>query len=304
MPGPGARYSRAQVPAFHGDNGQLCVPHPCPLPMPSSKPHPGPTAPPTAQVAGTAAFSKFMHVLQLVADAQEPMNVAALMRASGYPRPTVHRIVAALMEQGLLISSLQGASLALGPQLIRLASKSWGRSELRLAALEALTRLRDQTGETVHLAVPIQNAMVFIEKLEGPGAVRMSSGIGTTVCMHATSVGKAYLAALDAPGCMALLETLPLPRKTERTATTREALQALLQQTRARGWAIDDEENEPGVVCFGAAIRDAQGKPIAAISVSTLLFRQKPDLQAAYVAPVLEAAQQIAQRLGSMPASR
>lgn len=272
--------------------------------MPSSKSPTSATASSQAQVAGTAAFSKFMRVLQLVADSEGPVNVATLMRATGYPRPTVHRIVAALMAEGLVINNLQNASLALGPQLIQLASKSWGRSELRLAALDALTRLRDQTGETVHLAVPVQNAMVFIEKLESPGAVRMSSGIGTTVSMHATSVGKAYLAALDEASYAPLLQELPLVHKTARTAATHQELHALVQQVRERGWAIDDEENEPGVVCFGAAIRDAQGKPIAAISVSTLLFRQKPDLQAAYVTPVLEAAQQISQRIGSMPALR
>ena len=272
--------------------------------MPSSKSHPSATASPSAQVAGTAAFSKFMHVLQEVADAEGPVNVAALMRATGYPRPTVHRIVAALTAEGLLAGNPQNTSLALGPRLIQLASKSWGRSELRLAALDALTRLRDQTGETVHLAVPIDHAMVFIEKLESPGAVRMSSGIGTTVSLHATSVGKAYLAALDEDRYAPLLAALTLLPRTPRTVTTHPQLDVLVRQTRARGWAIDDEENEAGVICFGAAIRNAQGKPIAALSVSTLLFRQKPDWEAAYATPVREAAQQISQRLANMPTLR
>ena len=55
--------------------------------------------PAASQVAGTAAFSKFMHVLQLVADSEQPLNVGALVKASGYPRPTVHRIVAALLAE-------------------------------------------------------------------------------------------------------------------------------------------------------------------------------------------------------------
>ncbi len=93
-------------------------------------------APVQAQVAGTASFSKFMHVLQLVADAEAPVNVSALMRASGYPRPTVHRIVAALIAERLLVENRHSATLALGPRLIQLASRSWGRSELRLAAVD------------------------------------------------------------------------------------------------------------------------------------------------------------------------
>ena len=311
------RYLRAQAPARTicsaaraGDNGRAPLRHNLRallllhLPMSTSKSPPDTPVPPQAQVAGTAAFSKFMHVLQLVADADSPMNVAALMRASGYPRPTVHRIVAALTAEGLLVDNAHNNALALGPRLIQLASRSWGRSELRLAALDTLTRLRDQTGETVHLAVPSGNAMVFIEKLESPGAVRMSSGIGTTVSMHATSVGKAYLAALDEAAYHARLPLLPLPRRTAQTVSTTDALDALVREARERGWAMDDEENESGIVCFGAAIRNAQGEPIAAISVSTLLFRQQPDIASAYIAPMQKAAQEISERIAHTPAIR
>src|SRR3954447_12253469 len=95
------------------------------------------------QVAGTASFSKFMHVLQLVADwpqGGEGASVSALVAASGYPRPTVHRIVAALVAERLLVQAPPNG-LALGPRLIQLASQSWGRSELRVVAAEELKRL-------------------------------------------------------------------------------------------------------------------------------------------------------------------
>ena len=242
-----------------------------------------------------------MHVLQLVSDAQSPMNVAALMRASGYPRPTVHRIVSALLAEGLLVESLQGTTLTLGPRLIQLASRSWGRSELRLAAMDALTKLRDQTGETVHLAVPSGNAMVFIEKLESPGPVRMSSGIGTTVFMHATAVGKAYLAALDDAAYQTIMADLPLPKRTDSTPVSQKSLHELVLQVRQRGWAMDDEENEPGIVCFGAAVLNAQRKPVAAVSVSTLLFRQHTDPLKTYVKPILETARVISERIANDP---
>ncbi|MGJ7520390.1 IclR family transcriptional regulator [Variovorax sp. LT1P1] len=262
---------------------------------------PGPSAA-AAQVAGTASFSKFMHVLQLVADAEAPMNIGALMRASGYPRPTVHRIVAALIAERLLVEGAHGATLALGPRLIQLASRSWGRSELRLAAVDELKRLRDLTGETVHLAVPNGDSMVYIEKLESPSAVRMASRIGTRVSLHATAVGKAYLAALDETALAALLESLPMPRYTVNTTADIGALQAQIAQTRARGWSVDNEENEPGIHCFGAVIRGIEGVPVAAISVSTLVFRQKDHPEQAYVAPLLAACREIAARIAQTPA--
>jgi len=257
-----------------------------------------------AQVAGTASFSKFMHVLQLVADwddTGEALNVTALMRASGYPRPTVHRIVAGLLAERLLVEVPRSHSLALGPRLIQLASRSWGRSELRLAAVDELKRLRDLTGETVHLAVPNGNTMVYIEKLESPSAVRMASRIGTSVCLHATAVGKAYLAALAPAALEPLLKTLALTRYTPNTVTDRAALRDQLEVTRARGWSVDGEENEAGIFCFGAVIRGQRGLPVAAISVSTLMFRQKEDPEQAYVAPLLEACAAISARIADTP---
>lgn len=260
----------------------------------------------TSAVAGTAAFGKFMQVLQLVADATEAVTIASLVRATGFPRPTVHRIVAGLLAERMLVENQHGGTLALGPRLIQLASRSWGRSELRLAAVDELKRLRDLTGETVHLAVPNGkvgqgSSMVFIEKLESPSAVRMSSRIGTHVAMHATAVGKAYLAALENDALESQLTGLLLPKLTPHTLTTLPKFRAELQRTRARGWSVDDEENEPGIHCFGAVIRGSQGTPLGAISVSTLLFRQKAQPEQAYVAPLLEVCAAISQRLVLTP---
>lgn len=253
-------------------------------------------------VAGTQAFGKFMRVLQFVADAETPPNVAALVQATGFPRPTVHRIVAALVAERMLVENAGVPGLSLGPRLIQLASRSWGRSDLRLAAMDALKRLRDATGETVHLAVPNGRGMVFIEKLESPSAVRMSSRIGTSVPLHVTAVGKAYLAALPAAERAALLRGLPLPRHTEHTLTDRAAFQAELAATEARGWSVDREEHETGVYCFGAAVRGADGRPVAAMSVTTLVFRQRPDPENAYVAPLLAACAAVAERIAEVPA--
>lgn len=252
-------------------------------------------------VAGTAAFGKFMQVLQLVADAEVPPSAADLVRASGFPRPTLHRIVAALQVEGLLCPGSRPGTLALGPRLIMLASRSWGRSDLRLAAVEALKALRDQTGETVHLAVPSSGRMVYIEKLESPSVVRMASRIGASVDLHSTAVGKAWLAALPAARCEALLPGLALTAHTPKTVVSLDALRAQLADVRQRGWSVDDEENEPGIRCYGAAILGSDGTPVAAVSVSTLRFRQRRDPEAAYVAPLLAACRAVAANVAATP---
>jgi DNA-binding IclR family transcriptional regulator len=249
-------------------------------------------------VAGAAAFSKFIAVLQLVADAETPPNVAKLSAASGYPRPTVHRIVAALQAEGLIVAAGNGTTFGLGPRLVNLASRSWERSDLRLAAVDALMELRNVTSETIHLAVPSQGEMVYIEKLESPHAVRMASRVGTRVSLTSSSVGKAYLATLGVAEREALLKDAPLERFTEHTLVDLDDVRNEVASTERRGYAEDREENEVAISCYGAAIRGTDGRAVGCISISMPTYRLKVDAQACYIEPLLAACRTIAARLG------
>ncbi len=251
-------------------------------------------------VAGTAAFSKFIAVLQLIADAGTPPNIAKLVAASGYPRPTVHRIVAALQAEGLVatVGGGGGNTFALGPRLVNLASRSWERSDLRIAAVDALMELRNTTSETVHLAVPSDGAMVYIEKLESPHAVRMASRIGTRVALTSSSVGKAWLATLTPAEREPLLAQAPRVRFTEHTMTDLGAIRDEIELTAQRGYAEDREENEQSIWCYGAAILGADGRAVGCVSVSMPMFRRQEDAQRSYIEPLLAACRTIAARLG------
>lgn len=252
----------------------------------------------TKAVAGAAAFSKFMAVLQLIADAETPPNIAKLVAASGYPRPTVHRIVAALQAEGLVTAVGGGNTFALGTRLVSLASRSWERSDLRIAAVDALVELRNTTSETVHLAVPSDGAMVYIEKLESPHAVRMASRIGTRVALTSSSVGKAWLATLTPAEREPWLRQAPRVRFTEHTMTDLDAIRREIDLTAQRGYAEDREENEQSIWCYGAAILGADGEAQGCISISMPMFRRQPDAQQCYIEPLLAACRTIAARLG------
>lgn len=258
----------------------------------------------TGQVAGTASFSKFVQVLQLIADLPSPVVMAELVRASGYPRPTVYRIVAALAAENFIRDNPHTGAFELGTRLLQLASKSWGRSELRLVSVDVLKQLRDTTCETVHLAVPSGDHMVYIEKLESPSAVQMASRIGTTVCMHATAVGKAYLSALEPDARKEIIAGLQLTRYTDNTLQTAHALEKNLKEIQKKGWSEDLEEHEAGIHCFGVPVLGENGVPIAAVSVSTLRFRQKPEYLENYVKPLMLACRDISQRITQAPAFR
>jgi IclR family transcriptional regulator, KDG regulon repressor len=254
--------------------------------------------PDTAKASGTAAFSKFMAVLQLIADAAEPQTIPQLAAACGYPRPTVYRIVGALIAEGLVVETARGNTFSLGPRLLTLASRSWERSDLRVAAADALQTLRDATQETVHLAVKSGPDMVYIEKLESPHAVRMASRIGTRVTLYSSSVGKAYLSTLGRAERSVLLQNVTLERFTPNTIVERDALDAELDATAERGYAEDREENEAQIFCYGSAILDANGRALACVSISIPLFRKSATPLETYVAPLREACRVIGERMG------
>ncbi|MFJ1302562.1 IclR family transcriptional regulator [Pseudomonadota bacterium AL_CKDN230030165-1A_HGKHYDSX7] len=246
-------------------------------------------------VAGTAAFAKFMAILQAVADAARPPSIAELARASGYPRSTVHRIVAALTEQGMLREV--GGGYGIGTRVLGLASRAWSQFDVREALSAELRALRDLTGETVHLAVPTGTAMMYIDKLESPGPLRMVSRVGASVAAHRSAVGRAWLAALAPAVCEARLSALPDCDDEARgllSGTT-------LPQARARGYALDDQENEAGICCYGVALQAPDGTVVACVSVSVLCFRAHADPLQAYVAPLLALRERSRALLGLLP---
>lgn len=242
----------------------------------------------SGSVQGTASFSKFLVVLQAIADDPGKLDIARLTLKVPYPRGTLYRIVTALIAEGLVAENRDTGSFHLGHRLIHLASKSWETSDLRSAARDFLESLRNATGETVHLAVPSGTGMVYIDKLESHRTVRMTSRIGTRVELYSTSVGKAYLAALPPARLREVLASLDMRPRTGNTITDLEALNAEIELTRTRGYSYDNEENEPDIRCLGGAIVDRSGIPVGGVSLSIPIYRYDEERHRIYSDKVRE----------------
>jgi IclR family KDG regulon transcriptional repressor len=252
------------------------------------------------QVQGAAAFSKFMTVLQTIADAPRGIDIAQLTKATPYPRGTVYRLVAALVAEGLVEQRRDDGTYRLGPRLIQLASKTWETSDLRTVARDFLISLRDATDEVVHLAVPSSSKMVYIDKIEGSNTVQMKTSIGGQVAVHSTSVGKAWLSGLSQERLAEVLAELPLKRHTENTFTDPDALRAELMKSRDQGYAEDNEENEPDIRCVGSPIFNRSGEPVGAISISVPVYRIDPQRHAQIAALVVKTAKDISTKFSTI----
>jgi DNA-binding IclR family transcriptional regulator len=186
-------------------------------------------------------------------------------------------------------------------EAIRWASRLLAGLDVRTVSLPTLRRLRDETGETVNLALLRDSGLVYVEILESPAAFRMADVPGAVAPIHATALGKAVAIHLE-PGQLAtLLGPEPYERFTARTATTWQAFNASLAPTRATGYGVDMEEVSIGVACVGAAVLDG-GRVAGALSVSAPRARMTDARIEEVGRRLVAVAAEVSQRLAPHPA--
>jgi IclR family acetate operon transcriptional repressor len=130
-----------------------------------------------------------------------------------------------------------------------------------------MRRLTDETGETCVLGVLDEDRVVYIEKIDSPHPVRMHLRIGRSNPAVTSSLGRAILAF--SPGWVVeQVMAAGLPRRSDRTITSKAELLAELDRCRESGYSVDNAENEPGIRAVGAPVLDYRGRPVAASSVA------------------------------------
>jgi len=169
---------------------------------------------------------------------------------------------------------------------------------LREIAHPHLVDLMVRTGQTVHLAIKEGYEGIYIEKIEGPNSLPMMSRIGMKMNLYATGFGKAILAHLPENEIEEYLEIVELKKRGKNTITDPNELKNELKKIRERGYAIDNEENEIGILCIGAPIFNYDKKVIAGVSVSMSLGRAEEEKVDEYIRYVKECAKNISKLLG------
>jgi DNA-binding IclR family transcriptional regulator len=220
-----------------------------------------------------------------------------LAASVGIDKSTAVRLLAPLREAGMVEVDDRGR-YRLGVALLRLGQTYLERLDLRSTALPVLRELTASTGETSHLVLYQHPDVVYIEKVESDSAVHMRSRVGRVEPAASTGVGRAYLA--HAPrGVVDGVLARGLPKRTSHTITSTRAWRTELDVSRARGYAIDDCENEIDIRCVGAAVLDHGGQPVAAISVAGPAWRLTLARAETLGPAVSAAAAAISERLGA-----
>jgi len=206
-----------------------------------------------------------LSILPLLAEG--PANLEQVASRLGVHKSTALRLLRTLHEHGMVYRQ-RDQRYRLGARLFALAQEAVENLDVREIAHPHLVALNERCGHTVHLAVYEENEVLYIDKVESRYPVRMYSRIGKPVAITVAAVAKLLLADLPEPERRTLAERLPYPAYTARSTPNATAFLRELETVREQGWATDLGGHEESINCVGAPIRGADGRVVAACSVS------------------------------------
>ena len=223
------------------------------------------------KVKGTQSLTRGLALIECVAEGTTDVKGIALRLGS--PRSTVTRMLASLVAEGYL-HHIPYHGYLLGPKLIRLGQLAQESRPLVALARPHLEALRTETRDTLHLGVIEQGDVVYLDKLAGTRGLEMRSRVGARMPVASTGLGKALMMCLPEADWPALYDRAvnhSAGHADHQQMRPMPALVADLRESLARGYAFDREENEPGIRCVAAPLRDFTGRVVAAISLASAL---------------------------------
>lgn len=217
---------------------------------------------------GDSLLGRAHRILTAFSEDEPELDIPALVRRTGLPRSTAHRLATELVLLGLLDRTADGYSVGTG--LWEIGELAGVSLRLRERALPHLLTLYEATGENVHLATLAGIEALYIARLTGAASIPTLSRMGGRLPLHTTGVGKALLATRDEEWLTDYFAK-PRERETIYSIVDEGALRRELEETRARGYATTRQEMTLGNVSIAAALPVVPGLPRSAIGVVTHL---------------------------------
>ncbi len=244
---------------------------------------------------GVTSLERGLQILNLLIEVEadvvrRPRGVAIQQVANELDvhKSTASRLMRSLVAQGYAVPNPGSPrGFRLGPAVQIHQSLTMDERGLRELAHPYLEEIVEATGECAHAAVASGAWALVIDDVETTQPLRVVAGRGRRVPLHCTSAGKCLLAYG--------LASIPheLTARTSRTITNRDMLRLHLAEVVERGYALDDEENDPGVRCISAPVFNALGEAIGCVGIDGPSVRMTEDRLDALAASVVAAAERL-----------
>ncbi|HEY8531699.1 MAG TPA: IclR family transcriptional regulator [Limnochorda sp.] len=245
-----------------------------------------------------SSLTKGFRILRYLAE-HGPSGVRPLSRATGLGLASTFRMLRTLCSLGV-VEQTEDRRYRLGLAAVLLGQAAAAQRSILQLARPVMARLLEETGESVSLVLFERGQAFYVDNLQPERSIRIGPPrVGSTLPLHCTAAGKVYLASLSPEEARALLATLSLTARTPHTITDVGRLWEDIRATAIRGYAVDNQELEIGLVCVAAPVYDHLGRCVGALSLSGFSGRMEAMGLAAVAQRVRAFAAELSRQLGA-----
>lgn len=225
-------------------------------------------------------------------------GVRELAQQLGDNKSTTHRQMSTLARLNVLQQDPASGKYRLGLKLFELGNRVIIKNALVNHTHPELEKVAREITETVHLGILKNNEVLIVDKIESSKGLKLGSIVGLSTPVYCTALGKVLLAHLANEDLDRTLADIPWTAHTRNTITKRSVLREQLKQIREKGYSIDREELEIGLICVAVPVWNNLNHVVGAISASGPSSRFREEAIEDYVAILKRGAQGVQKRIG------
>jgi IclR family KDG regulon transcriptional repressor len=209
------------------------------------------------------SVKKAFRILRAIADSPADLGVSELAKDLRIGKSTVHGITSALEELGILVRDPLHKKYGLGYTLLELGRKAYARIELKDVVRKPMEKLAEKIGETVFVGILNGDHVTVLDVVESQNEMKITSPPGTRLPLLAGATGRIFLSQLEEKEAKEIVQKMGLVRYTPRSVVDAKRFFKEVEETREKGYTIDDEEYLHGVRAVAAPIRTGSYPPAA-----------------------------------------
>ena len=214
------------------------------------------------------ALERALDILDCFNFQSRELSLSDVVNRTGLNKTTAKRLIANLTTRGYLQQDSQTRKYQLGMRLFELGGVVFSSFSLRRSAAAPMTGLQNETDATVLLGVRMEDHLVYVDKREGDGMIRISSDVGWRRPLHYGMLGMVLMASVESREADRILEKYPLEAHTPFSITDLDAFSLRLEEIRVQGYVIEKEEAVEGLIGIAAPIKDHSRQVVAAIGIA------------------------------------
>lgn len=221
------------------------------------------------------ALERALDILDCFNFQDRELGLSDVVNRTGLNKTTAKRLISNLTSRGYLQQNPQTRRYQLGMRLFELGGVVFSSFSLRRAASSPMTGLQNKTGATVLLGVKMEDQLVYVDKREGDGIIRISSDVGWRRPLHYGMLGMVLMASIESKEVDRILQEFPLEAHTPFSITDIDAFSLRLEEIRVYGYVFEKEEAVEGLIGIAAPIRDYSRQVVAALGIALPVGQRK-----------------------------